>query len=102
MTTVSCRCGAIAIEVEGAPITMMFCHCDDCQKVHGAAYVPEAVFLATQVTVTKGTPLTWALVRSPRYTCGVCGTRLFIDVLGKNLRGINGWLWPGLEASFHM
>lgn len=88
--------------VDGAPIAMMFCHCDDCQKVHGAAYVPEAVFEASQVNVTKGAPLTWALVRSPRYTCGVCGTRLFIDVPGRDIRGVNGWLWAGFEASFHM
>jgi hypothetical protein len=39
---------------------------------------------------------------SPRYTCAVCGTRLFIDVTRIGLRGLNGALWPDFEASFHM
>jgi len=100
----SCRCGAVAIEISAAPIAQFYCHCDDCQAVHGAAYVPESVYPADAVRVTRGEPLTWALRRSPRYTCPACGTRLFIDVLGRGLRGVNGYLLPpgGFNAAYHM
>jgi hypothetical protein len=28
---VTCRCGAVEIEISGAPIAQFYCHCDDCQ-----------------------------------------------------------------------
>jgi hypothetical protein len=102
--TIQCRCGAVAVQVTGEPIVQMFCHCDDCQAVHGAAYVPESVYPADAVRVVRGEPSTWKLKRSPRYTCRDCGTRLFIDVLPLKLRGVNGWLLPPgtFQAAFHM
>jgi hypothetical protein len=102
--TIQCRCGAVAVEVNGEPIVQMFCHCDDCQAVHGAAYVPESVYPADAVRVVRGEPGTWKLKRNPRYTCRDCGTRLFIDVLAQKLRGVNGWLLPPgkFQAAFHM
>ena len=36
MTKVQCRCGAVEIEITAKPIVQFFCHCDDCQAVHGA------------------------------------------------------------------
>ena len=35
-----CRCGAVELEAAGEPTAQFFCHCDDCQAVHGAAYAP--------------------------------------------------------------
>jgi len=100
----ACRCGAVQLVVRGEPLVQMYCHCDDCQAVHGAAYVPESVYPASAVEVTQGTPGTWKLKRSPRFTCTECGTRLFIEVLPLGLRGVNGWLLPREEwkPTFHM
>ena len=83
MTKVHCRCGAVEIEISAEPIVQFYCHCDDCQAVHGGAYVPESVYPADAVKVVRGDPSTWKLKRSPRFTCRECGTRLFIDVLGR-------------------
>ena len=80
MTKVHCRCGAVEIEISAEPIVQFYCHCDDCQAVHGGAYVPESVYPADAVKVVRGDPSTWKLKRSPRFTCRECGTRLFIDV----------------------
>jgi hypothetical protein len=103
-TKVECRCGAVELELTGDPLVQMYCHCDDCQAVHGAAYVPESVYPADAVKVTRGEPIAWKLKRSPRVTCGQCGTRLFIDVIPLRLRGVNGYvLGPGrFKAAFHM
>jgi hypothetical protein len=101
---VACRCGEVHVEVSGDPVVQMYCHCDDCQAVHGGAYVPESVYPAKAVTVVKGNPSTWKLKRNPRFTCPACGTRLFIDVLALGLRGLNGYLLPAgqFQAAFHM
>jgi hypothetical protein len=99
-----CRCGAVAIEVSGEPIVQLFCHCDDCQSVHGGAYAPESVYRADAVTVVRGDPATWKLKHNPRFTCRDCGTRLFIDVTAFKLRGVNGYMLPPgrFNPEFHM
>jgi hypothetical protein len=101
---VECRCGAVEIEIKGEPLAQFFCHCDDCQAVHGAAYAPESAYPADAVTVTRGEPSTWRLKRNPRFTCRECGTRLFIDVLNLKVRGVNGYLLPPgrFRPQFHM
>jgi hypothetical protein len=101
---IQCRCGSVGIEVDGEPIAQFFCHCDDCQVVHGAAYAPESVYPAEAVKVVRGSPATWRLKRNPRFTCRECGTRLFIDVLSLGLRGVNGYLLPAdrFQPRFHM
>jgi len=104
MTRVQCRCGAVEIELSAAPIAQFYCHCDDCQAMHGAAYVPESVYPAEAVTVIRGTPAVWTLKRNPRFLCPTCGTRLFIDVLARGLRGVSGSLLPPeqFRPSYHM
>jgi hypothetical protein len=89
MTNVQCRCGAVEVEITAEPIVQFYCHCDDCQAVHGGAYAPESVYPAAAVKVVRGDPMSWKLKRNPRVTCRECGTRLFIDVEAQRLRGVN-------------
>ena len=102
--SVRCRCGAVEIEISDDPIAQFFCHCDDCQAVHGAAYAPESVYRASAVKVTRGEPSSWTLKRNPRFSCRECSTRLFIDVLNRGLRGVNGYLLArdSFQAQYHM
>src|ERR1700751_2969682 len=104
MTRIQCRCGAVEVEITAEPIAQFYCHCDDCQAVYGAAYVPESVYPADAVKVIRGDPTNWRLKRNPRVTCRECGTRLFIDVEAKRLRGGNGFLPPPVQfqPAFHM
>ena len=76
---IQCRCGAVEIEISAEPIVQFFCHCDDCQAVHGGA-LRRIRLSADAVKVVRGDPTTWKLKRNPRFTCRECGTRLFIDV----------------------
>jgi hypothetical protein len=101
---IACRCGEIHLELTSAPVVQFYCHCDDCQVVHGAAYVPESVYPADAVNVVRGKAISWKLKRNPRATCGACGTRLFIEVAALSIRGVNGYLLPkdGFTPSFHM
>lgn len=101
---VRCRCGEIELAISGPPVAQFFCHCDDCQAAHGAAYAPESVHRAEDVTLVKGHPAAWTLKRNPRLFCPTCGTRLYIEVGALKLRGINGYLLPegGFQAQYHM
>jgi hypothetical protein len=101
---ISCRCGEVEIAIAAEPVAQIFCHCDDCQAMHGAAYVPESVYPTEAVTIIKGEPASWTLKHNPRLFCRVCGTRLFIEVARLNLRGVNGCLLPdgAFRPQFHM
>jgi hypothetical protein len=100
----ACRCGAVEMEISAEPVAQFFCHCDDCQAVHGAAYVPESVYPSDAVTIVKGQPAAWTLKRNPRFFCAACGTRLFIEVAAVKLRGVNGCVLPAgaFRPQFHM
>jgi len=62
------------------------------------------VYPSDAVRVVRGEPIAWKLRRSPRVTCGACGTRPFIDVPPLKLRGVNGYLLAPdeFQAAFHM
>jgi hypothetical protein len=99
MTEIQCRCGAVAVAVTGAPMAQFFCHCDDCQAVHGAAYVPVSLYPADAVTLIRGEPTAWKLRSMARRTCPTCGTRVFAAPEGLGFCGVSGALLP--PGTFH-
>jgi hypothetical protein len=101
---ITCRCGAIAVDLDGEPVAQFYCHCDDCQAVHGAAYVPVALFRADAVKVARGNPTEWKLKVTPRITCPECGTRIFAEPPGFPMRGVTAYLLPPgiFEPTFHL
>ena len=72
-----CACGAIRYAIAGAPRWAAHCHCRDCRRVVGAAYVTYVGLLRSQVTWTGAAPAAYrsspGVVRS---FCGACGTPL--------------------------
>lgn len=103
MPTFTCPCGAIEITVHNAPVAQFFCHCDDCRRMTSGAYAAESVHRADDVRVTRGTPAVWTLQRNPRHFCAACGGRLFIEVAGRNLRGVNAFLLgDAFTPQFHV
>src|SRR5688572_30976083 len=92
-TIVECACRETALELTGAPRAQFYCHCQDCQIVHGAAYVPVAFYLASAVKVVRGEPGRWQLRTTPRRTCSTCGTRLFAEPHDR-VRGVTATLLP--------
>jgi hypothetical protein len=100
---VECRCGRIVLGLSGPPLAQLYCHCDDCQAVHGAAYVPAALYPTAALKIVRGEPASWMLKTTPRRTCSHCGTRLFAEP-NPALRGVTAYLLPeGLfRPEFHM
>jgi hypothetical protein len=93
-TEVSCLCGAVKMRLVGEPLAQFYCDCDDCRAVHGAAYVPVAMFPSEAVIVTQGEPATWTYNALPRTRCDICGMQLFAVVPGTGFTGVKGNLLP--------
>jgi hypothetical protein len=49
-----CFCGAVEIEVTGAPAEMGYCHCSSCRAFSGAPVNAFTLWTPDQVKVTKG------------------------------------------------
>ena len=77
-----CYCGRVRFEAELPPRFVCHCHCENCRRAHGAAFVTWAGFRAGQVRLTAGADElrryrteTDAL----RIFCGTCGSTLFFE-----------------------
>jgi hypothetical protein len=70
--TGGCRCGAVRYEVSGEPLSVGLCHCTDCRKETGSAFLAYADWPPESFAVT-GTYATY----EGRSFCPTCGTRLF-------------------------
>jgi hypothetical protein len=90
-TIIHCPCGAIEMLLSGEPMAQFYCHCDDCQQVHGKAY-PSSLYPASAVIVRIGATETLTLKTTPRTKCKRCGTYLFAEVPGYGVRGVNSEL----------
>jgi hypothetical protein len=74
-----CACGAVRYRLESRPMFVHCCHCHDCQRQTGSAFVLNALIETAQVTILSG-----ELCRSAMPTdsgrphgidrCGACGT----------------------------
>jgi hypothetical protein len=104
MLEIQCLCGDVTVQIVGEPMAQFYCHCADCQLVHGAAYVPRSMYEASAVNVVRGKTMEWKLKVTPRTMCQRCGTHLYAEVPGYGVRGINAYLLPegGFQPLFHL
>ncbi len=101
----ACRCGTVTLQINGAPLAHFYCHCDDCQAAHAAAYVAEIIYPSAAIQVTQGTPQVSAVRSTPRLRCPACGTHLLSEIAdGGGLRSVNAYLLPPgvFRPQFHM
>jgi hypothetical protein len=94
MLEIQCPCGSAHLRIKGEPFAQFWCHCSDCQRVHGAAYVAEAIYSAENVELSDGKTVVFSLKTTPRVSCAKCGTRLFVELAEIGMRGLNGYLLP--------
>ena len=82
-----CACGAVRYRLESAPMFVHCCHCRDCQRQTGTAFVLNALIETARVTVLQGD-----VSRSPMPTdsgrphgidrCKACGTAVWSEYGG--------------------
>ncbi|KAF9493272.1 DUF636 domain protein [Pleurotus eryngii] len=93
----SCLCKKVQFEIHGQPWTYVVCHCVNCQKFSGSAFMANAFFLFKDVMITEGkdhiktyedsiTKSGQPLIRS---FCGECGSSLFLRSVTTNLIIVN-------------
>ena len=79
MQTGSCQCGGVRYAVDGEFSDVTNCHCNMCQKMHGAAFGTYGEARHDEFRWTRGDELIVAYESSPgvqRRFCSVCGSTL--------------------------
>ncbi|KAF9470482.1 hypothetical protein BDN70DRAFT_821319 [Pholiota conissans] len=86
LRTGSCLCGGVRYEVRGEPITTRVCHCANCKKATGAAFMTNGFFKEGQIRTIQGADLlksfpdlnTESGTPLNRFFCSVCGSNVFL------------------------
>jgi hypothetical protein len=100
----NCRCGAVALKINGEPLVQLYCHCDDCQAANGAAYARASIYPATAVEVVRGKPVATVVRSLERMRCPECATSLFAEIASAGGRSVNAYLLPNgaFKPRFHV
>lgn len=83
-----CLCGAIRYEAGGDPVFSLLCHCRDCQRQSGSAFIAAVRLPSAAFRITQGEPKRY-VTRSDsgndiaRVFCGACGAPLYVQVLTR-------------------
>ena len=86
-----CFCGAVRYRLNSAPMFVNCCHCRDCQRQTGSAFVINGVIEADRIELLKGKPEAVSMpTESGRphdiYRCAVCRTALWSDYGRRPMR----------------
>jgi hypothetical protein len=85
MTTGGCLCGAVRYESSGDSVFSLQCHCRDCQRSSGTAYIAAMRVPSAHFRITRGTPRRYVGKSDSgnqitRVFCGDCGSPLYVQV----------------------
>jgi hypothetical protein len=78
-----CACGAIRYRLTNTPMIVHACHCRDCQKLTGSAFVINLWIERAFVDASGDEPIAFAVPPGPSgtlhevFACAKCGTRLW-------------------------
>jgi hypothetical protein len=83
-----CACGAVRYRLTSAPMFVHCCHCLDCQRQTGSAFVLNALIEADRALVLSGAPVAIAVPtdsgRPHRiYRCPACQVALWSEYGGR-------------------
>jgi hypothetical protein len=79
-----CACGAVRYQLSSPPMFVNCCHCRDCQRQTGSAFVVNAVIETDRIGLVSGKPEPVPVpTESGRphdiYRCAICHTALWSD-----------------------
>jgi hypothetical protein len=83
-----CACGAVRYRLTAAPMFVHCCHCRDCQRQTGSAFVLNALIETDRISLLTGNPTACAMPTdsgAPHdiYRCPACQTALWSDYGGR-------------------
>jgi hypothetical protein len=80
MLTGHCLCGAVRYEIDGEPVLMMYCHCEECRRATGSSLNTSIFVKREDFRVVVGKDAVGCHESSPgnrRHFCTRCGSPLF-------------------------
>lgn len=77
-----CTCGAVRYALHAPPLIVHACHCLDCQRLTGSAFVINIWIERAAVELTEGEPASYEMIGpsgNPHavHFCETCGTQLW-------------------------
>jgi hypothetical protein len=95
-----CFCGAVEIEVEGAPEVMGYCHCESCRSWSASPVNAFSLWKPGSAKITKGADKVATYAKTPmseRKFCTVCGGHIMANHPPLGLEDIYAATIPGLD-----
>jgi hypothetical protein len=86
-----CACGAVELEISGAPAVQAFCHCHSCRSWLAAPIHAAALWPAQNVKVVKGADQLGVYKRtdaSHRQFCKSCGAAVLVGHPGMGMTDV--------------
>ena len=78
-----CACGSVRYQLLAQPMFVNCCHCDDCQRLTGSAFVINAVIETQAIKLIRGKPVAVPVPRKSGphhiYRCPKCQTAVWSD-----------------------
>jgi hypothetical protein len=79
-----CACGAIRFSLTSPPMIVHCCHCRDCQRQTGSAFVLNALIETDQIRLDQGAPVAVSVPTNSGgphdvYRCAHCATAVWSD-----------------------
>jgi hypothetical protein len=79
--TAQCQCGALSVETQSEPVSVLICHCTGCQRRTGSAFGFSAYFRTDQAKIS-GQSTAWERKGETgnaftSHFCPTCGTAVF-------------------------
>ncbi len=104
-----CFCGAVEIEVQGAPEAMGYCHCESCRSWSGGPVNAFSLWKPGAVTVKRGAGEIRMFAKtamSERQFCAKCGGHIManhpplglVDVFAATIPTLN--FQPGVHVNY--
>ena len=83
-----CACGSVRFRMRSAPMFVHCCHCQDCQRQTGSAFVLNALIEADCLDVLSGDPMPVAVPTDSGqphriHRCSACQTAVWSDYGGR-------------------
>jgi len=80
--TGGCQCGAVRYEIDAEPLTVIACHCTECQRQSASAFGMTVPVPRAALRIVKGEPAHWSRLAENGNTlgavfCPTCGVRLY-------------------------
>ena len=86
--TGGCQCGAVRYEIDAEPLTVIACHCTECQRQSASAFGMTVPVPRAALKIVKGKPAHWSRVAESGNEVGAvfcpdCGVRLYHEPVNK-------------------